>query len=216
MGIGASQARLLTLTSRLRDIEYRQESLSNIKMRFANESDAVSAKYTKALNKQKLQYKDYNTGEYHDLTLSQMYHNVVQGQDGNIYGCQYRLYKKDGTPVQEGSTIYNNFNNDPGWLYEAIESGEFYLVATDNSGNASGGQVNIASDTSLSEVRDDSDEAIAKAEYDAAMRKINNKEKQIDSQISRLNTEYSAANQEYDSVKQIISDNTQYSFKLFG
>ena len=44
MGISASQARLLTLTSRLRDIEYKQQQLANTKMRFSVEQDEVSAK----------------------------------------------------------------------------------------------------------------------------------------------------------------------------
>ena len=68
MGISASQARLLTLTSRLRDIEYKQQQLANTKMRFSVEQDEVSAKYSKALDKQKIQFKDYNTGEYSDCT----------------------------------------------------------------------------------------------------------------------------------------------------
>lgn len=217
MGIGASQARLLTLTSRLRDIEYRQESLSNTKMRLANESEAISAKYTKALSKQKFQFKNSIDGEYGDLTLHKMY-MTVSTDNGELYGCQYRLFDKNGVEVNNSNypDLYSRVKDNPGWLYEVIESGEFYLKATDNTGNVTGGELNVASDTNLCSVRDDSDEAKAKAEYDAAIGKINRREKQIDSQVSRLNTEYTAANQEYDSVKQIISDNTQNGFKLFG
>ena len=104
------------------------------------------------------------------------------------------------------------------WLYEAIESGEFYLVATNMQGQVENPseQVGIASDPNLSDVRYDKDEAKAKAEYDAAMNKINRKEKLIDSQISRLNTEYTAISTERETIQQIMSDNVQSSFKLFG
>ena len=215
MGISASQARLLTLTSRLRDIEYKQQQLANTKMRFSVEQDEVSAKYSKALDKQKIQFKDYNTGEYSDLTLNKMFNDPDNG-------CRYVLCDKNGRAVDRYNypEIYGRMNNDPNWIYEAIESGEFHLeeklVGEQYGGVESGVVVNAGTDTNLDIVRDDSDYAKAKADYDAAMRKISNKEKRIDSEVTKLNNEYQAMNTEYDSVKQIISDNSQNSFKLFG
>ena len=215
MGISASQARLLTLTSRLRDIEYKQQQLANTKMRFSVEQDEVSAKYSKALDKQKIQFKDYNTGEYKDLTLNNLYD--TEG------GCRYALYDKEGHFIGPGNAsgsfarymqLKQNVGNDPNWIYEAIESGEFFLKVKNN--NDQWVQCNAGTDTNLDIVRDDSDYAKAKADYDAAMRKISNKEKRIDSEVTKLNNEYQAMNTEYDSVKQIISDNSQNSFKLFG
>ena len=39
MGLAASQARLLTLTSRLSSNELRQQNIANMKMRLANDSE---------------------------------------------------------------------------------------------------------------------------------------------------------------------------------
>ena len=49
MGLAASQARLLTLTSRMADLEMNSMRCSNQKMILANKSDAISAKYADAL-----------------------------------------------------------------------------------------------------------------------------------------------------------------------
>ncbi len=58
MGLAASQARLLTLTSRLSSIELREQMLANSKILLANDSEEVSNKYTKALNNQTLKMSD--------------------------------------------------------------------------------------------------------------------------------------------------------------
>ncbi len=58
MGLAASQARLLTLTSRLSSIELKQQMIANAKILLANDSEEVSTKYTKALNNQTLKMSD--------------------------------------------------------------------------------------------------------------------------------------------------------------
>ncbi|MBR1942411.1 hypothetical protein IJ843_01595 [bacterium] len=59
MGMSASQARLLSITSRMNDIEYKSQQVANIKMRLASESEQVATDYTNALNKQKFTYTTY-------------------------------------------------------------------------------------------------------------------------------------------------------------
>lgn len=54
MGMSASQARMLSLTSRLSDLEYQSQSISNSKLRLADKSTAASQKYEDALSKEKL------------------------------------------------------------------------------------------------------------------------------------------------------------------
>ena len=56
MGMSASQARLLSITSRMNDIEYKSQQVANIKMRLASESEQVATDYTNALNKPKFTY----------------------------------------------------------------------------------------------------------------------------------------------------------------
>ena len=54
MGLAASQARLLTITSRLSSVELRQQRIAMDKMRLANDQEGVSEKYTNALNNKTL------------------------------------------------------------------------------------------------------------------------------------------------------------------
>ena len=58
MGLAASQARLLFLTSRLSDLELRSQVISNAKIRLAEESSTASDQYTSALDKQKFQFQN--------------------------------------------------------------------------------------------------------------------------------------------------------------
>lgn len=52
MGMSASQARLMSMTSRLSDLELRAQTISNAKVRLADQSEGASRAYSDALDKQ--------------------------------------------------------------------------------------------------------------------------------------------------------------------
>ena len=111
MGMSASQARLLSITSRMNDIELRSQQISNTKIRLADESEQVANDYNKALNATKLTYTDYSSGQAKtvDLTpknLSNYGLCLVQRSDNSVFSG-------DVTPAQ---------------MYEMIESGQFFLA----------------------------------------------------------------------------------------
>ena len=84
MGLAASQARLLTITSRLSSVELRQQRIAMDKMRLANDSESVSEKYTKALNNKTLSFSngsDNNIPLTYSLLEEQGY-SVVRASDG--------------------------------------------------------------------------------------------------------------------------------------
>lgn len=54
MGLSASQGRLLFLTARLSDLEFKAQMISNDKIRLAQQSEQISNKYIDALDKQQL------------------------------------------------------------------------------------------------------------------------------------------------------------------
>lgn len=60
MGLAASQARLLTLTSRMHAIEYKAQKLEAEKLQLANDSDQVYNTYLNALDATKVQYRFVN------------------------------------------------------------------------------------------------------------------------------------------------------------
>src|SRR5574344_427141 len=61
MGLSASPARLLDLTARQHELEYKAQNLEAQKLQMANESDKVYQDYQDALNKQKIQIKGIST-----------------------------------------------------------------------------------------------------------------------------------------------------------
>lgn len=76
MGMSASQARMLSLTARMSDLELSAQSISNSKIRLADQSEAASREYSEALNKQKFSVKSFSNGEtsYIDATAYNLTH----------------------------------------------------------------------------------------------------------------------------------------------
>ena len=323
MGMSASQARLLSITSRISDIEFKSQQISNVKIRLADESEKVANAYTQALNKQKLVYTTFNNGSVQNvnLTVNELMKSnspyrlkaangkmLVSSDIKNNYqqrvnawntfanpnynstnkdfenrmrnsltdrrkecehefvlqaiwgipswtGC-YNKFDLDGskggytpmleaglgtqeqvdyytelfsqlfaatTPEDEELNLNTKLNpdallvlddsclNDPNWLYEAIESGEFMLVSV-----ATNEEVSVSGEVSLQMVSDSTGMAKAEAEYNAATAKINSKEKKLDNELKKLDTEHNALNTEFDSVKSLIGDNVEKSFNLFS
>ena len=60
MGMAASQARLLSITSRIADNELRAQIVNNSKMRLATESSKVSEEYVRALNDATMMMSNYD------------------------------------------------------------------------------------------------------------------------------------------------------------
>ena len=317
MGMSASQARLLSLTARMNDVEFKSQNIANIKIRLADESEQLAMKYTKALNKQKYTLTSYASGQAQKIdlnvnnlwnpnsryriqatngnmvlspALADAYKNIIVGgysatwmdtytdKDGtkcydnpesrkNEAMAEFCLKMLTGIPSWDGSGYsYSNtaeetrgwnglikdfgedkvnyykdlFNemfeastvnsdgrrlnatlqyvevsadvaNDPNWLYEAIESGEFMLVDTQT-----GEEVTASSSVALAIETDSSEFAKAEAEYNAANMKINNKEKLLDNEMKKLDTEHNAISTEMDSIKNLIGKNIEKSFNLFS
>ena len=75
MGLSSSQARLLSLTGRMHDIEYKAQHLEAQKLQMANESAHVYKEYENALNKTKIQVKQMSadgSSSYIDATYNSM------------------------------------------------------------------------------------------------------------------------------------------------
>ena len=109
MGMAASQARLLSITTRLTNNEFRSQMVANSKTRLANETQAASDEYMEALNATKLQYVYYDANgqqTLYDLTASTM----LQYQP---LKNQYALVNRAGqTMVNHGdATTFQQANN---------------------------------------------------------------------------------------------------------
>ena len=57
---------------------------------------------------------------------------------------------------------------------------------------------------------------IAEAEYNAAMNKIENKDKMYDLELKNIDTEHNSLQTEYDSIKTAIDKNIERTFKIYS
>ena len=109
---------------------------------------------------------------------------------------------------------HTGHENDTLWLTNMLQAGLLFLFKKDNDGISY--QVNVATDTNLQEVTDDTELKKAEAKYEADMRKINAKDKKFDTDIAALETERNAIKTEMDTLKSVAKDNVDRTFKLFS
>ena len=72
MGLSASQGRLLSLTSRMSDLELQAQTISNAKIRLSQESSQASNDYSQALDKQVLTVFDADNKAYKNATVANL------------------------------------------------------------------------------------------------------------------------------------------------
>ena len=214
MGLSASQARLLNLTARMHDIEYKAQNLEAQKLQMANESTQVYQEYENALNKQKIQFKQIGadgSANYVDASLKTLfdakYKVRVQNKDGQWTECASidEVKKATGKTISETSTEV---------LRNMVEAG--FIVFEKPASDGTFAEVNIATDTSLQEVSDETELKKAEAKYEADMRKINAKDKKFDTDLAAMEQERNAIKTEMDTLKSVAKDNVDRTFKLFS
>ena len=220
MGLSASQARLLNLTARMHDIEYKAQNLEAQKLQMANESTQVYQEYENALNKQKIQFKQIGadgSANYVDASLNTLfdagYKVRVQDKDGNWTDCAdlAAVNKATGKTISGTSTETLRNMVEAGFIVFEKPTNE-----VDENGDKIYAEVNIATDTSLQEVSDEIELKKAEAKYEADMRKINAKDKKFDTDLAAMEQERNAIKTEIDTLKSVAKDNVDRTFKLFS
>lgn len=215
MGLSSSQARLLNITARVHQIEYKAAKLEAAKLQMANESTRVYEEYLEALDKTKIQYKILTTDgstTYTDISNYAAFvsagYGIKVSSTGTVYTNITSLCAALGiTTWSDGSDLITNI----------INSGQVVLVdltETDDDGNYV--ETSVATDTNLQEVSDESALKKAEAKYEADMKKIDAKDTKYDTDIAALETEREALTSEIDTLKTVASDNVERTFKLFS
>lgn len=119
--------------------------------------------------------------------------------------------------VTEGQAVFTTF--DPSQVQKLADLTEAQINAmTDKEYEEMMGIVNtsVATNTSLREVSNEINVKKAEAKYEADMKEINKKDTKYDTQLSACETERNAIKEEVDSLKNVIKDNVDRTFKLFS
>lgn len=234
MGLSASQARLLNITARMHQIEYKAQKLEAMKLQMANESSKVYDEYLDALDATKIQLKAINP----DGALT--YKDITSYSD--LTNAGFRLYY---VTEANGVTTYNEFqenvDNDTkqgkvkvtnltsAILTNLLNSGIFVLANRTTAGNVASNATgdtyrqfvdeeltSVSTNTALREVTDETNLKKAEAKYEADMKRIDNKDRKYDTDLAALETERNALKQESETLKSVAKENVERTFKLFG
>ena len=122
----------------------------------------------------------------------------------------------------DGIDGVGNAATDSDWLKNAIQSGKITVDISNinNKGQISFQSTGVPSDTALDYTTtttiDKSYYAKVEAEYEYKTKKLNEKDKKYDMDLSKLETERNALTTEYDSVKKVVEDNVKRTFGIFS
>ena len=110
MGMAASQARLLTITARLHDVEYKAQSIQNAKIQLSTQSDQVYNEYLEALNATSLTVTDGNKN------VIQANFNNLCGENAVQTGNQYALMSSQGFLIvsDDIDSSYHSYMDEDG------------------------------------------------------------------------------------------------------
>lgn len=147
-------------------------------------------------------------------------------EDFNYYVDMFKQIQAAGgacVSIDDYNGPDGDASNNSEWLKNMVASGKFsiHMVNKDNkTGEVSFKTTSPSSDTYISEenVSTIDKKALAKAEakYENDMKKIDQKDKKFDMDLSKLETERTALTTEYDSVKKVINDNIERTFGIFS
>ena len=111
MGMAASQARLLTITARMHDVEYQAQSIQNAKIQLATQSAGVYQDYLEALDATTLTVKDSNGN-----TISANFNNLWGRNAVDTVINKYAIQDQHGNLIvsEDIKEAYDNYMTDKG------------------------------------------------------------------------------------------------------
>lgn len=133
--MSASQARLLSITTRLTNNEFRAQTITNSKLRLAEKSEEASAEYMDALNSQTLNFRYYNSNgdaQTYKLTPAFLYsyenlksQYAIQNTSG-----QYLVSQVDADNFENSKTLYDflgkyGLTDNSEWLAYKVKDEEY-------------------------------------------------------------------------------------------
>jgi hypothetical protein len=155
--MAASQARLLSLTARIHDVEHQAQSIQNAKVQLATQSDQVYQDYMAAMNENVLAFDIINGANGQKSTIAANFNNLcsINRAHPAVAGTTYALRNSQGLLIVEDN------------VYEAYSEGRYkngyefamYMLLGD-------GNVNLFYDADSDGIVDDVIGALENAELE--------------------------------------------------
>lgn len=203
MGLSASQARLLLLTARKSDLEYRAQQITNSLMILAQQTEEVARQYSIKISNQTIMYqsadKDQSTTKITASAIDDL-------ATGGVFSL-WVLDQESGEmkPWDESMGDYTGPE-----ILDGMNNG--YMEIRDADGKA----INLSSTNNFVSTYYTDDDKAAEAEYNTKTASIQVKEKRLQNDLNQVQTQQSACDTEIDSVKKIMDKNIERTFKVFS
>lgn len=246
MGLAASQARLLLLTARKSDLEFRAQQITNSEMILAMQTEEVAREYSNKISNQTLLFIDPSESTESPITAATL--GAVTGATGDANKMKLQIkvknaetgkYEwKDWEPIYDISYVDSNGNeisaDDYNKLSDVDKAGysEKKTIVNNYSGpeilngvkggtmqmvyESSGEVVDAINGTAFSVAYNTADDAAAEAEYRRKTSELQIKEKRLQMDLQQVETQQKACETEIDSVKKVMDKNIERTFKVFS
>ena len=243
MGLAASQARLLLLTARKSDLEYRAQQITNAEMILAMQTEEVAREYSIKISNQTIKYISTNQ----DQSITDMSASALAATAGGAYKLQLNMGKdangndiwEDWSPKREGwidadgkqhsqeeydaasPEVKKDWSPDPNGKIINDKTGPEILEGYNNRsmrivGTADGQVVSLNSNNGFTQTYYTEDDREAEADYNQKTASIQVKEKRLQNDLQQVETQQKACDTEIDSVKKIMEKNIERTFKVFS
>lgn len=213
MGLSGSQMRFLTLTARKSDLEYQAQQISNARLMLSKQLEEIATKYTDAIDNRNLFTSGISPLKYQQVSTT----NLAQA------GLQVMVVGKN--------VLYDAYTPAVGEVKKSLEDGlrdgTYVLlrdadeysqeVLTDPAGLS--GNYETADWRKTLSVNDDgftADDGDAETEYNVKTASINQKDKSLTLEMTKMETDHKAVESEMEAVKKVIQSNAESSFKTFA
>ena len=161
-----------------------------------------------------------------------IYKRAIGDEDAEFDNGEFQYYLRWGMLIDQEVGIDNcveeseygeGFGDDREMLNGMLQSGRMIVDTVEIDKKAGGikdSTTSVAADERLAytpvSTIDKTELAKAEAEYEHTMKEIDRKDKRYDMDLNKLETERTALTTEYDSVKKVIQDNIDRTFKIFS
>lgn len=222
MGLDASQARYLCLTARKNNLEFQIQKSTQAKMLLAQEMDTEALLWSNGMNVQHLYYSKDGSGSM-TQDMERLTYSLVTRTDNGGLGMRVKdSYGREVVPalpdpMPENKTVKDYvvepYCGQADYFETNLKTGNWMIERFTDEGYKN---VDIDGAEFIYTGIDSGDYAVASAEYDMKVEKLQRKEKQLDMNIKQLAAERDAVDNEMDSVKKVIDKNIEETFKTFG
>lgn len=242
MGLAASQARLLLLTARQSDLEYRAQIISQRKIMLAMQTEGLATEYTEAIGNKILMFQ-YGSDSKQTAVLS---YNQLTANNPEITGnyivtdAKGQMVVPSLTSLPAGFNLDNTDAQNPKATFKtasgavlsypvnvckdlsnaavfqnALRNGGVYLQKYDTTTQQFNNDV-WQSDSNIQDTLYTADDELAHSKYEAASMKLQNQDKMLDLELKNIETQHKAIETEVDSVKKVIEKNIEQTYKIFA